>query len=86
MTFEERLKAQEDKYASSVEYQKEWFRKNNTEVKTTNGITFVGKASHQRQLEENEALRKAGFKISSSGPEYDGMTRWYVHLTKDVQL
>ena len=84
-TFQDRLKAQDEKYRETVEYYKKWFREND-EIKTDMGITFIRKESHNEQLGKNEALRNAGFKITSTSPEYDGMVRWYISLTEDVQL
>lgn len=86
MTYEERLAANLDKHSKQVEFWKRWFIENPTKLSTGAGITFVGQKEHDERLSLNKAITNAGFRVTSTPPEYDGMVRWTYHLTDKVDL
>jgi hypothetical protein len=85
-TFEERIAHANSSQNKEVEYYKRWFKANENKLKTNGGISFTRTQGHEDYLERNKALRAAGFNVTTTSPEYDGMVRHYIELTKDVEL
>jgi len=49
-------------------------------------ITFTQTEKHRIMVKAESELCKKGYIVSTNGPAYDGMVRWNVLITENVQL